>query len=83
MVVQSVMACRSLPMVSFASVVPLARISLWLCCPARVQADFSDVGKSRKLLDFAPSLWSSDYRPFLQAEDLAAQAALDMLPQSS
>ena len=83
MVVQSVMACRSLPMVSFASIVPLARISLWLCCPARVQADFSDVGKPRKLLDFAPSLWSSDYRPFLQAEDLAAQAALDMLPQSS
>jgi len=46
-------------------------------------ADPLSAGKWRKILDFAPAMWSSDYRPFLRIEDPAAQAALDALPQSS
>ena len=48
-------------------------------------ADCVDVEPSKwlKLLDFAHSLWLADYRPLLQAEDAAAQQALEALPQSS
>ena len=51
-------------------------------CPHAQVADPLSAGKWRKIIDFAPAMWSSDYRPFLRIEDPAAQAALDALPQS-
>ena len=46
--------------------------------PAPLPAQELDARKWLKILDFAKDLWASDYRPFLEAEDAAAQAASDL-----